>query len=162
MCYNRRTGMEHNLWEAMGSLKRLFSFGVATYSLFILTFLNACPILNKQSSSLQIDMFGIKAHLHYYSLIFALLYSAFTMLILAGVDLLRTTAERYQDLLKTDSESEIITLYPWMASPFHERPGGSMIFWGFLLFAYANCAWLAFAHLSGLNAPSTDVIETWV
>ena len=138
MLEEKREYMKSNILGALDGLKKLVNLYIATYALCFISTINGLKILNKERGDDPIEILGIKAYPHYYSLIFGIMFLAFIIVLAFRINLLKVTIEKYKQHFQKQTDSELITLYPWIASPFHQSELGKVIFLLFIIFGLTN------------------------
>jgi hypothetical protein len=133
--------MKNNIIGALDGLRTWGNLYVATFGLSILAMITTATVEEK-----RIEILDIPVQRHHVSLLFGILFLIFISVLYFRINLLKTTVKSHGKRLREQSGSELITLYPWIASPFHHSRRVAVTFWVFVGAGLGYVAWLAIWH----------------
>ncbi len=138
--------MKDNITGALEGVKRLINFYVATLGLYALVWMCRRSWVDRPDDGEPLVILGITAHEQYVSLVYAVLFLAFSYVLFRRIGLLMFTVQKYQDELCKPSNGDLITMFPWLASPFHQSKSGIRDFWFVILIGLAFLGYVAVMH----------------
>ena len=154
--------VKKNIIGILDGIRTWVNLYLTTSLLFLLAAITSWGgILNKQQDYKPIEILGMEIHSHYFSFLYGVLFLIFISVLYFRLNLLKITFERLGNGFQKQNDSELVTLYPWIASPFHQSRRAAVTFWVFIGAGLLYLLWLASWHYAGLGFDELpeDVID---
>jgi hypothetical protein len=132
---------QDNVVGALDGLRKWFNLYVVTSALSALAM-----GLNWDADT--VEFLGIEVEPEHFSLLYGVLFLVFIVVLCLRISLFNITIERTGQSLSEQGDSGLVTLYPWIASPFHRSCHIGAIFWLLIGVGLLYVGWLAIWHYS--------------
>ena len=96
-----------------------------------------------------LKIFGLVIGKYDFAFIYFLLFTIFAVVLFLEIRQFRITMDQYEDEFKAENDFRLITLFPWLASPFHLSWVGPFCFAAAILFGLFEVAYITLGHLHG-------------
>jgi hypothetical protein len=154
--------MQNNIAESLKGLRKIFNYYLAAIGMLLLTLITSLEMFNKDRvPGSPMKIFNIDIYPHYFSLVYGLLFLAFIFVMYLGIRNLRITIEKHENDYSKETDSRIISLFPWLTSPFHKSKFGPTSFVFAIWMGFTILAIVTISHFLGINAPERKIIEIW-